>query len=74
MRPTYYELKITLYVIQFKSIDTLTDGSTKTLMNALTDTLADAPTDAPRDVLTETLTVAITDIPRVALADSRQMP
>ena len=63
-RPTYQELKLTLYIMQFKSIDAPTDGSI--------DTPIDALTDAPRDVLTDTLTVAATDTPRDALTDCGQ--
>ena len=51
--------------MQFKSIDTLTDGST--------DTPIDALTDAPSYVLTYTLTVAATATPRDALTDDWQM-
>ena len=65
MRPTYRELKITLYIMQFKLTDALTDVSTDTLTDALTD----ATTNAPRDVSTDTLIVAATDTPRDALTD-----
>ena len=45
-----------LHLMQFKSIDALTDGSTDTTTDALTDSL----TDEPMDVSTDTLTVACT--------------
>ena len=66
MRPTYKELKITLYIMQFKLKDAPTDGST--------DTITDALTYAPRDVSTDTTTVATTDTSNDALTDTQQMP
>ena len=59
MRPTYWELKITPYIMQFKSMYALTDSSTDTPIHALTD----APADALRGVLTDILTVEATVAP-----------
>ena len=61
MRPQHTRnLKLLYSIMQFKSIDAPTDGSTDTL------------TDAPMDVLTDTLTVATKEMPRDALTECRQ--
>ena len=57
MRPTYWELRITLHIMQFKS----TDAPTDSLADTPTDALTDTPTDVPRDVLTDTSIVATAD-------------
>ena len=74
MRPTYQEVKIILYIMQFKSIDALTDVPTDAPRDVLTDTQTVATIGTPRDALTDALTDALSDVPTETLTDARRHP
>ena len=51
----YGVLNITLHIVQFKSIDALTDGSRDTLTDTLTDAPSDVSIQTPQRLVQQTL-------------------